>query len=262
MKTYSERANCVAEKIELLQKRRIRNRAILTSSCMVLAVVILAAVLFVPYDTSPPDVSMYRNSPYYGLIQRINAATYQKPRYKNNYEFLTTQMNNVKGEGFLNSGAIMDMAPGAAMPDEAPEMEVGTGTYEEVTDNQVAGVIESDILKRSDKYLFHLNKKVLKIYTIAKEDSALVGAVDVGSVDGMLNTTDLEMYLSQDCSTVTIISNCLSEVDKTAYVCVRSYDVTDPTNIQLSGQVFITCCEPGRFTKLGKTIEISKGQIK
>ena len=29
----------------------------------------------------------------------------------------------------------------------------------------------------------------------------------------------------------------------------------------VSGQVFITCCEPGRFTKLGKTIQISKGNI-
>ena len=28
------------------------------------------------------------------------------------------------------------------------------------------------------------------------------------------------------------------------------------------GQVFITCCEPGRFTKLGKTIEIQKGSVK
>ena len=28
------------------------------------------------------------------------------------------------------------------------------------------------------------------------------------------------------------------------------------------GQVFITCCEPGRFTKLGKTIEIEHGQVK
>ena len=28
-----------------------------------------------------------------------------------------------------------------------------------------------------------------------------------------------------------------------------------------TGQVFITCCEPGRFTKLGKTIEIEKGKI-
>ena len=30
----------------------------------------------------------------------------------------------------------------------------------------------------------------------------------------------------------------------------------------VSGQVFITCCEPGRFTKLGKTMEISGGQLK
>ena len=30
----------------------------------------------------------------------------------------------------------------------------------------------------------------------------------------------------------------------------------------VSGQVFITCCEPGRFTKLGKTIEISRGTVK
>ena len=29
----------------------------------------------------------------------------------------------------------------------------------------------------------------------------------------------------------------------------------------VSGQVFITCCEPGRFTKLGKTIEIQKGTV-
>ncbi len=28
-----------------------------------------------------------------------------------------------------------------------------------------------------------------------------------------------------------------------------------------SGQVFITCCEPGRFTKLGQTIQIRKGRI-
>ena len=30
----------------------------------------------------------------------------------------------------------------------------------------------------------------------------------------------------------------------------------------VSGQVFITCCEPGRFTKLGKTVEIEKGKVR
>ncbi|MDO5401577.1 MAG: DNA replication/repair protein RecF [Eubacteriales bacterium] len=29
----------------------------------------------------------------------------------------------------------------------------------------------------------------------------------------------------------------------------------------MSGQVFITCCEPGRFTKLGRTIEIKNGSV-
>ena len=28
-----------------------------------------------------------------------------------------------------------------------------------------------------------------------------------------------------------------------------------------AGQVFITCCEPGRFTKLGKTMEIRRGEV-
>ena len=30
----------------------------------------------------------------------------------------------------------------------------------------------------------------------------------------------------------------------------------------VSGQVFITCCEPGRFTKLGRTIQVEKGSIR
>ena len=29
----------------------------------------------------------------------------------------------------------------------------------------------------------------------------------------------------------------------------------------VGGQVFITCCEPGRFTKLGRTIEIRNGEV-
>lgn len=262
MKTYSERTQSVTDKIEILKKKRARNRAIITSSCLVLALVLLAAVLFVPYDTSPPDVSMYSASPYYGLIQKINEATYKKPTYKNNFEFLSAQVEDVQTEGLLNFGASLDRAPGAAMPDEEPELGVTTGTYEEVTDNQVAGVIESDILKRSDKYLFHLNKSILNVYSIAKEESELVGFVDVFSIDGMLHNSDLEMYLSEDCTTVTIVSNCLSQLDKTAYVCVRSYDVTDPTDIQLSGQVFITGSGISSRMVDGKLLIINKFRIR
>ncbi len=53
---------------------------------------------------------------------------------------------------------------------------------------------------------------------------------------------------------VLLLDDVLSELDPGRQDFVLNQIVT--------GQVFITCCEPGRFTKLGRTIEIEKGQIK
>ena len=52
---------------------------------------------------------------------------------------------------------------------------------------------------------------------------------------------------------VLLLDNVLSELDPGRQDFVLNQIV--------SGQVFITCCEPGRFTKLGKTIEIQKGNV-
>ena len=52
---------------------------------------------------------------------------------------------------------------------------------------------------------------------------------------------------------VLLLDDVLSELDE------KRQDFV--LNQITSGQVFITCCEPGRFTKLGKTMEISKGQL-
>ena len=53
---------------------------------------------------------------------------------------------------------------------------------------------------------------------------------------------------------VLLLDDVLSELDQGRQDFVLNQIV--------SGQVFITCCEPGRFTKLGKTIEIEKGHVK
>ena len=53
---------------------------------------------------------------------------------------------------------------------------------------------------------------------------------------------------------VLLLDDVLSELDPSRQDFVLN-QITD-------GQVFITCCEPGRFTKLGKTIEIEKGTVK
>ena len=52
---------------------------------------------------------------------------------------------------------------------------------------------------------------------------------------------------------VLLLDDVLSELDQGRQDFVLNQIV--------SGQVFITCCEPGRFTKLGKTIEIQKGKV-
>ena len=53
---------------------------------------------------------------------------------------------------------------------------------------------------------------------------------------------------------VLLLDDVLSELDQGRQDFVLNQIV--------SGQVLITCCEPGRFTKLGKTIEIEKGKVK
>ena len=53
---------------------------------------------------------------------------------------------------------------------------------------------------------------------------------------------------------VLLLDDVLSELD------ARRQDFV--LNQIAEGQVFITCCEPGRFTKLGKTIEIEQGTVK
>ena len=52
---------------------------------------------------------------------------------------------------------------------------------------------------------------------------------------------------------VLLLDDVLSELDQGRQDFVLNQIV--------SGQVFITCCEPGRFTKLGKSIEIQKGKV-
>lgn len=52
---------------------------------------------------------------------------------------------------------------------------------------------------------------------------------------------------------VLLLDDVLSELDPARQDFVLNQITT--------GQVFITCCEPGRFTKLGRTIEIEKGTV-
>lgn len=245
MKTYEERTQGVFEKIETMKARKKRTKRLVGAAVAMVLVAALGLVLFVPYDTSAPDVSMYADSPYYSLIQRINEATYERPRYKNNYEKLMAGMTSMStGKGDMALG-IPEMAPGMNGNAARPDLSTGDGQYQEVTDNQVQGVIEGDLFKRSDRYIFYLHQNELKVYTIAEADSRQVGAYTLCVENNA--TMPLygagEMFLSEDCSTITLIYPRVSTRDKQGFVCVQNLDVTDPGNIQEIDHVLITGSE-------------------
>ncbi len=230
MKTYDERSRDVAEKMGNLKKRRSRNRVI-TGISLCLTVVLIAA-LFLPYDKNPPSVERYARNPYYKVIKKLNQLTYRPPQYDNAAEQLYGDLSNVLGvmvpEDMMNGSAA---APGDAG---------GEGnTYVEVTDNQVQGVIEADIFKRSDKYLYYLSGTLLKVYEIAGEDTTEVGSFSLlgfNAQDVMEDSSDYayvntaEMYLSADCTTVTLVINGYSKAIGSVTV-LLNLDVTDPENI-------------------------------
>ena len=141
-------------------------------------VIVLNLVLFIPYSTELPSVKQYQDSEYYALIQKLNVINYKPPKYKNNFELLSDKLENL-----LSFSLKSDMAPGAPemMPDMMAPGDSGVasgtnGTYNETTDNQVAGVIELDRIKRSDKYIFYLDIDRLRAYNIAGEETEELGS--------------------------------------------------------------------------------------
>ena len=147
-------------------------------------------------ETDP--LLQYQGSEYFEIIQKIEA--YRIERNKIN-------ANAVDGEN------IEDM--------------VATGTggrYVSITDYQVDGVLEADLIKRSDEYAYHVNKNVFEIYSIDGEDSVLVGSYRYEPRWDDEYTT--RFYLSQDCKTATLIYSLYH-----GGTMVLSLDLSNPTHI-------------------------------
>ena len=257
MKTYKERTESVKQK--LAQKKRNRKLAfkgaLWGAGCLALTAVNL--VLFMPFSTTPPDVSGYAGSEYYSVISRLNAVTYQKPVDKNNFEKWFG--------GFSGCGKAMDGMGGNLMAG-VPEMDSEAGEYIETTDNQVAGVIEGDLIKRTDEHIFYLRETGeglnLAVYSIAGEQSAMISNYTVLPPENGWFLDGAEMYLSMDGDTVTLLTESSVKSTGKGYAVKRfvnliSLDVSDETQIKESARVqFSGAYNTSRYTD-GKFIVVS-----
>lgn len=198
----------------------------------------LSLYLFIPFAPVTSDLTAYEGSSYFPLIEGIEdyRLTFMQPKYKNNFQWLSAEVVDLFS--FALKGG---MAPGMDADNNmsgAPELG-DNGSYIESTDNQVTGVIESDLVKMTDKYIFRLTGALLRVYSIAKEDSELVSEFEIPTFMNERGNHGHEMYLSLDCNTVTVLKQ-FYDYDAQCYkVGLISIDVSDVMNIKLKGMISV-----------------------
>ena len=253
----------------------MRRTPILVAAACFALVIALSLYLFIPFAPVTSDLGAYESSAYYPLIEKVEdyRLTFKQPAYKNNFQAITSGIAGFLGMFNKAGSAAPDMNGSAGAPEMdgsngAPEMG-GNGNYVESTDNQVEGVIESDLMKMTDRYIFRIGFRsdanqrtsMLRVYSIEKENSQLVAEFEIPSLpDERHNGFDyqmLAMYLSADCNTVTLTKNYL-DTKGDGNIGVISLDVSDVTNISVKSTVSIDgSLKTSRMTK-GKLLLVTE----
>ena len=241
MKNYDERTEEIRSKLKNAKRKRRITLSVVSLCC---CVALLVGIVLIPKGRDGSEIKNYavKSGPqgYEPLVARLSVLL--KPiLFDEELGMPEVDLPTMAPGAAMPEVDLPTMAPGAAMPDE--DTNDGSGRYEEVTDNQVAGVTEADLFKRSDKHIFYLRGKTLTAYSIAGEDSEELDSCEIGSELGeqyRVYDYELEMYLSADCRTVTVIGKCFDEEAQKLYLYLESLDVSDPENIQVRGNQFLT----------------------
>ena len=237
-------------------------------------VTVLNLVLFLPYSTEIPSaVAKYQGSEYFNVICALDKMTgNSKTAYKNNYEKWTAGIKNAVfgssceeneenptypdadvwfdavDEGVDLEGATSGGVPGNSGGADAP---AENGSYVETTDNQVEGVIEGDLFKRTSTHIFYMDvnpEYCIRVFSIAGVESKESRVTKV-NLNGLYTTGDHkpQIYLSSDGTRLTLLTsvytktkNAEGKTKTDRYTLVVGYDVSDPTAIKEINRVYLT----------------------
>ncbi len=216
------------------KNRETAKRKLIIALAATLAVLTsLSLWLFIPLKDANADISQYADSEYYEIIQKIHAISYRPPRYKNNFEkYVLTGISNIFGakkEVSVEDAGMAENLYSGNYSDSYDEVTTGTNTsskYEEVTDNQVEGVIEADLIKRTDTHIFYLDGLTLRAFSIEGEASREVGSYRIANA---ASSRYAEFYLSLDGKSATVILPHTSSSKR--FVSIERIDVSDPANM-------------------------------
>ena len=241
---------------------KIRRIIVIAASlCLVTA---LSLVLFLPFNTEN-EAQKHERDPYYKVISALDAMNKDDDAPKNNFEVIMGTIGDLFGSkdvfdyvskdsvNMSGNNVFVEDFESALPPPTTPDGSngssnevLGNGKYEEVTDNQVSGVIEADIIKRTDKYVFYLERgysgnATIRVYYIAGESSAQVASLPISFWSEAINvySNECEFYLSEDANTVTLITHGYSK-DHKVYTEIIPIDVSNVTNIRQNKSVVLT----------------------
>lgn len=242
MKTYEERMEAIRGKLKKKQIQRKAMAATASALCICLVVGLLLPHAENERDTGI-NISKYADSEYFKVIEAINRdiPEFQKPTvYGESYGNGSTALGGAVADGYYG---VPEAAVPGATPDYGMNADGNTNSSVEVTDHQVAGVLEADIIKRSQTHIFYLKGNILEIYPIAGEETKLLGTWKL-NVDLNSYYSSAEMYLSADATRLNIIApgsgTKVKEKGNGSFVQVISLDVSDPANIKEMESIYVT----------------------
>ena len=216
----------------------VKHRKItILAACISVFAVFLSLWLFLPFSGELEDLSQYANSEYYGLMLKVQqlACRPANYRYKNNYE---------KYIGSI--GVMFDAAEGTAAPNSAGPL---ADSYEEVTDNQYDGVIEGDLFKRSDKNIFYLDPYNMILYSYSIEGECRLDEYDVRDSLGTYagGGYQSEMFLSPDCTKLTVIVPGYNETVAVMLDVTDAADIKEAEVVEISGAAITSRMRDGKL---------------
>lgn len=240
MKTYEERTHAVQEK---LHRRRIQLRWTAVTAGALCLCIVAGIVLpnFGNMTGNEPQKSLMNNKPevqdseYAKVIQVI--CDYEASQPEEDVLLGIPEDMPIYGSQTGN----IPQAPGAVIPDgitNGQKPESNPNSSVEITDHQVAGVLEADIIKRSQTHIFYLHNNQLDVYPIAGRDTQLLTSLEIGLEENVYYG-DAMMYLSADATRLNVLVSGwvrgqgvhdLGSID--SFVKVISLDVSDPENIR------------------------------
>ena len=241
MKTYNERTQSIKNKVKAKRDRRL---VIWTASSVACALLVLTVVCSLPIlGTGVPNINAYKNDEYYPLIKKINS------QIGDNKYSIFDKLS--QGFGSKDDGNVFE--PSSPDVSEGDNSSSSGNKYEETTLNQVDGIVESDLLKRSSTHAFYLKNGysknedpclLLQIYRLDGADTEKVTEYFIRPKDGTSFCKysayiDGEMFLSDDASRITVIATCISE-QNIVYTTVISLDVTDVSNVTEVNRVYVS----------------------